>query len=108
MFLVLRWRPVAHHDGRRESACAVSRAQGAEQEARRGYRPVKVEVGPQWRIAQAEKIRAAMGPEFAAVADSLRETFGAKLTWLETPRLSTGTKPEEGVPSQWHGERKRA
>lgn len=69
---------------------------------------MSVEIGPQWRIAQAEKIRAAMGPELTAIADSLRETFGAKLTWLETPTLSMGTKPEEGVPSQWTGERKRA
>lgn len=66
-------------------------------------------LGPQWRIAYAEKVRAAMGPELAAVADSLRETFGdVKLNWLETSTLTVGTKPEEGVPTQWHGERKRA
>jgi hypothetical protein len=69
---------------------------------------VKTEVGPQWRMAQAEKIRAAMGPEMCAVADALRETFGAKIAWLETPTLTLGTKPEEGVPTQWYGERKRA
>ena len=70
---------------------------------------MKVEVGPQWRIAYAEKVRTAMGPEMSAVADALRETFGeAKLNWLETPTLSVGAKPEEGVPTQWHGERKRA
>lgn len=69
---------------------------------------MSVEIGPQWRIAQAEKIRSAMGPELCAIADALRETFGAKLTWLETPSLSMGTKPEEGVVTQWQGERKRA
>lgn len=51
-------------------------------------------VGDQWRIAQAEKIRAAMGPEMCSVADALRETFGAKITWLETPSMSLGTKLE--------------
>lgn len=67
------------------------------------------QLGPQWRIAYAEKVRAAMGPEFAAVADALRATFGeAKLNWLETPALTVGTKLEEGIPTQWHGERKRA
>jgi len=70
---------------------------------------VSVEVGPQWRIAKAEKVRAAMGREFAAVADSLRETFGdVKLNWLETPTLTIGTKPDDGVPTQWQGERRRA
>jgi hypothetical protein len=69
---------------------------------------MKTEVGPQWRMAQAEKIRAAMGPEMCAVADALRETFGAKIAWLETPTLTLGTKPEEGVATQWYGERKRA
>lgn len=71
---------------------------------------MSVPVGPQWRIAQAEKIRAAMGPEMCAVADALRETFGAKLIYLDTPTLTitTTAKPEEGVPTQWHGERRRA
>lgn len=50
-------------------------------------------VGDQWRIAQAERIREAMGPDFCAVADALRETFGAKLAWLETPEIQTGTPP---------------
>jgi hypothetical protein len=53
-------------------------------------------------------MRAAMGPELCAVADALRETFGAKLAWLQTSSLTIGVKPEEGVPTQWHGERKRA
>lgn len=49
-----------------------------------------------------------MGPDLAAVADSLRVTFGAKLSWLETPVLTVGTKTEEGIVTSWHGERKRA
>lgn len=61
-----------------------------------------------WRIAQAEKIRAAMGPEMCAVADALRETFGAKLDWLETPAMKIGKRADEGVPTQWRGERRRA
>lgn len=71
---------------------------------------MKTEVGPQWQIARAVKIRDAMGPEMCAVADALRETFGTdtKITWLETPTLNLGTPPEEGVVTQWHGERKRA
>jgi hypothetical protein len=67
----------------------------------------KSEIGPQWRIAQAEKVRAAMGSEFCAVADALRETFGAKLVWLDTSTLKIGEKPDWGVPTQWRGERKR-
>lgn len=46
-----------------------------------------------WRIAQANQIREAMGPEFCAVADSLRDTFGAKLVWLKTDAVSMGTPP---------------
>jgi hypothetical protein len=70
---------------------------------------VSAQVGPQWRIAQAEKIRAAMGPEYCAIADALRATFGdVKQVWLETPTLNMGAKPEAGVLTQWHGERKRA
>lgn len=68
----------------------------------------KSEIGPQWRIAQAEKIRTAMGRDMCAVADALRTAFGAKIEWLETPALTLGTKLEEGVPTQWRGERKRA
>lgn len=68
----------------------------------------KSEIGPQWRIAKAEKIRAAMERDMCAVADSLRLTFGAKIEWLETPSLTMGTKPEEGVPTRMHVERKRA
>jgi len=70
---------------------------------------VKVETGPQWRIAYALKVRTAMGPDMCAFADAIRATFGeAKLNWLETPMLIVGTKPEEGVPTQLAGERKRA
>jgi hypothetical protein len=69
---------------------------------------MNAQLGDQWRIAQAERIREAMGPEFCAVADALRETFGAKLVWLQTPRLTVGTEPEEGCLTQWTGERRRA
>ena len=70
---------------------------------------MKRDIGAQWRMAYAQKVRTAMGPDLAAVADSLRETFGeVKLNWLQTPSLTLGTKPEEGVPTQWDGERKRA
>lgn len=71
---------------------------------------MSAQVGPQWRMAYAEKVRQAMGPEFAAIADALRGVFGAdvKLTWLETPTMNHGVKPEEGVPTHWSGERRRA
>jgi hypothetical protein len=65
-------------------------------------------VGDQWRIAYAEKVRSEMGSEMCAVADALRETFDAKLTWLETSTMTVGTEPEWGVPSQWTGGRRRA
>ena len=73
---------------------------------------MNVAAGPQWRIAQAEKIRAAMGPEFRAMADSLRNTFGAvkSLDWLRTDTLSMGT-PIECEPigeKAYLAERKRA
>jgi hypothetical protein len=54
---------------------------------------VSAQVGPQWRIAQAERMRAAMGSEFCAIADSLREQFGARLTFLKTPELVIGMPP---------------
>jgi hypothetical protein len=66
---------------------------------------VNAQLGDQWRIAQAERIRDAMGPEFCSVADALRETFGAKLTWLDTPEIQTGTEPG-GEPigeRSWNG-----
>jgi hypothetical protein len=69
---------------------------------------VSAQLGDQWRIAQAERIRDAMGPEFCAVADALRQTFGAKLVWLHTPGFTVGTEPEEGCSTQWSGERRRA
>lgn len=56
----------------------------------------------------AAEVREAMGPEMCAIADALREQFGARLTWLKTPEVVIGTKPEDGVPTQWSGERKRA
>ena len=53
-------------------------------------------VGAQWRIAEAERIRAAMGPDMCAAFDALRATFGAdcKITWLDTPTIKRGTPPE--------------
>lgn len=63
-------------------------------------------VGDQWRIAYAQKVREAMGPDFRAVADALRERFDAKLAWLDTPTLKHGTEPEWGVPTQWDGIRR--
>lgn len=50
-------------------------------------------VGAQWRIAQAERIRQAMGPEMCAVADALREQFGARLTYLKTATDLFGIPP---------------
>lgn len=66
------------------------------------------EIGPDWRIAKAEKVRAAMGPEMTAVADALRLAFDAKIVWFDTPSLQMGQKPDDGVCTQWHGERRRA
>ena len=66
---------------------------------------MKVETGPQWRIAYALKVRTAMGPDLCAIADALRVTFDAKLAWLETSTMTVGTEPEWGVPTQWRGER---
>ena len=63
-------------------------------------------VGDQWRIAYAVKVREAMGPELCAIADALRGTFGAKLSWLEAPSMTVGTEPERGVPTQWDGVRR--
>lgn len=47
-----------------------------------------------WRMAQIERIRAAMTPELRAIADQLRIDFDAKLTWLETPELVMGSEPQ--------------
>jgi hypothetical protein len=66
------------------------------------------ELADEERERKAQKVREAMGAEFGAVADALRETFGAKLSWLKTSALTIGEKPDEGVPTQWRGERKRA
>lgn len=46
-----------------------------------------------WRIAAAEKVREAMGPEMCAVADALREQFGARLTYLKTATELIGIPP---------------
>ena len=66
-----------------------------------------IAAGPQWRMAQAEKVREAMGPELCAVADALRSTFGAKVVWLRTEKLTLGEEPE-GVPTACRSERRRA
>jgi hypothetical protein len=67
---------------------------------------VNAQVGPQWRLAQTIKIRAAMGQEMCAVADALRAEFGAKLEWLRTETLEHGREPDWGVPTQWYGRRR--
>jgi hypothetical protein len=69
---------------------------------------LSVAIGDQWRIAYAQKVRDAMGPDLCAVADALRVTFGAKLSWLETDGLTVGTEPDWGVPTQWGGIRRSA
>ena len=63
---------------------------------------MSAQVGDQWRIAQAERVREAMGPEFRAVADELRSTFSARLVWFESGTLTMG-KPLE--PSEPIGEK---
>jgi len=63
-------------------------------------------VGDQWKISRAQQVRDAMGPEMCAVADALRETFGARLTWLEAETMQIGSEPDWGVPTQWHGTRR--
>jgi hypothetical protein len=55
---------------------------------------LNAQVGDQWRIAQAERVREAMGQDFCAIADELRLAFGAKLTWFECPAFSMGQKFE--------------
>lgn len=49
-----------------------------------------------------------MGPELCAIADALREQFGARLTYLKTEDVAMGSRPEDGVPTQMQVERKRA
>lgn len=63
-------------------------------------------VGDQWKLSRAEQIRAAMGPEMCAVADALRETFGAKLVWLCASTLVVGEEPDWGVPARFDGVRR--
>lgn len=63
---------------------------------------MNAQVGDQWRIAQAERVREAMGPEFRAVADELRSAFSARLVWFESGSLTMG-KPLE--PSEPIGEK---
>jgi hypothetical protein len=69
---------------------------------------VSAQLGDQWRIAQAERIREAMGSEFCAVADAMRETFpGTKLSWLNPPEIQSGTAPG-GEPIGEKAYRRRA
>jgi hypothetical protein len=53
------------------------------------------QVGAQWRIAQAEQIREAMGSGMCAAFDALREVCGGdcKITWLDTATIQRGTPP---------------
>lgn len=48
-----------------------------------------------------------MGPEFCAIADALRKTFGdiKGLDWLKTDALTMGTEPG-GICTKWDGVRK--
>ena len=41
----------------------------------------------------AEQIRKAMGPEFCALADVLRDRFAARLVFLRTADVTIGTDP---------------
>jgi hypothetical protein len=54
----------------------------------------------------AVEVRQTMGSELCGVADALRATFSAKLVWLETPTMTIGERPEEGVPTTWRGDRR--
>lgn len=53
---------------------------------------MSAQVGDQWRISMAERVREAMGSDFRAVADKLRTDFGAKLSWFECPSFTVGNK----------------
>lgn len=61
-----------------------------------------------WRIARAEQVREAMGPELCAIADALRAAFNAKVVWLSTEKLTLGEEPEAALPTSYRGERRRA
>lgn len=41
----------------------------------------------------ADEVRQAMGSEFSALADELRERFGAKLVFLKTAQVTLGKDP---------------
>lgn len=66
------------------------------------------EIGPQWRIAYAEKVRAAMGEGMRSAFDALRTISpDAKLTWLDTESIKHGAEPG-GEPigeRSWNGKR---
>jgi hypothetical protein len=66
----------------------------------------QTQIGDQWRIARAEQVRSAMGPDLCAVADALRETFGAKVVWLSTEKLTLGVEPEDVMPTSFRSERR--
>lgn len=44
----------------------------------------------------ADQIRQAMGSDMCAVADVLRDGFGAKLIWLKSEDLEVGRDPSLG------------
>lgn len=45
-----------------------------------------------------DQIRAAMPPDLLAMADEIRDTFDAKLVWLQLPDgTEFGTPPEPGI-----------
>jgi hypothetical protein len=69
---------------------------------------MNVAVGDQWRIAQAERVRESMGPDFQAVADELRTVFSARLVWFESGTLTMGKPLESSEPigeKSWRGKR---
>lgn len=67
---------------------------------------MNAQVGPQWRIAYAERVREAMGLGMRGAFDALRKISpDAKLTWLDTETIKHGTEPG-GVCTQWDGVRR--
>lgn len=47
-------------------------------------------------MRDANAIREAMGPELCALADVLRDQFGAKLVYLKTSTMNIGRDPAAG------------
>lgn len=50
-------------------------------------------------MRDAGEIRKAMGPELCELADVLRDQFGAKLVYLQTPTMNIGRDPAAGSVS---------